>query len=99
MSAPRYYVELITWTYIGLAELAQAQAALTRSEQERINAAHRINEAANVRSIPKPKGSAGGGKNGFNLRLAMGLADDKLQYSYILVCYRSLHVWEYLTMS
>ena len=40
-------------------------------------------------SIPKPKGSAGGGKKGFHLQEEMGLADSEdgdRMYNMILVC-------------
>ena len=43
-------------------------------------------------SIPKPKGSAGGGKKGFNLQKEMGLATEEgdMQYTMILVSTRSI---------
>ena len=72
-----------------LAQLAQAQANALAGAATGDQAA---NEA--LVTIPKPLGSAGGGKRGYHLREEMGLggsAEGRKKYNMILV--RTLSLW------
>ena len=73
------------------AETQLAQTGVSRGDTEVLDNSQVL--AATVgkrpRTIPRPKGNAGGSKaqDGFNLQEQMGLADDSDQYNSILVSF------------
>ncbi|KAK7689947.1 hypothetical protein QCA50_006587 [Cerrena zonata] len=72
------------------AELQAANSALSAAERDRAAAAAVARQRERPVLIEKPKGCAGGGKKGYNLRKEMALEDDKPTYSFILAAVRVL---------
>ncbi|KAJ6521758.1 hypothetical protein B0H19DRAFT_1371312 [Mycena capillaripes] len=72
----------LNWTFFAATELAAANKKI--AEHAARGAAPGGNDEDEVQRLERPKGEAGDKKNGFNLRVAMGLEDDAELYEAIV---------------